>query len=104
MKKEKLKKIILYITGPGVLFVELIALFVHLFTPTNTRTWMIGGLFVFFVGFVPLYCYEYFRQEFGKEDKKSIRFNKKSGRTEWRGGNIHGKIPTKTKTHGKYFK
>lgn len=100
---ENLKKIILYITGPGVLFFELVALFVHLFTPLNARSWLIGGLIVFFVVFIPLYSYEYFRQEFGKEDKKPISFNKNKGRTEWRGGNIHGKIPTKTNTPGNYF-
>ena len=100
---EKLKKIILIIAGPGVLLVELVALFIHLFTSNNTRPWLIGGLIVFFVVFVPLYCYEYFRQEFGKADNKSISFNKNKGRTEWRGGNIHGKVPTKTKAPGKFF-
>lgn len=99
---EKLKKIVLYIAGPGVLFVEVVALFIHLFTSTNTRSWLIGGGIVFFVVFVPLYSYEYFKQEFGKADK-SISFNKNKSRTEWRGGNIHGKVPTKTKVPGKYF-
>ncbi len=101
---EKLKKIVLYISGPGVLFVELVALFLHLFTSANTRPWLIGGLIVFFVVFVPLYYYEYFRQEFRKEDKKTISFGKNKGHTEWRGGNIHGKIPTKTEAPGKIFK
>jgi len=100
---EKLKKIVLIIAGPGVLFVELVALFIHLFTSVNARPWLIGGLIIFFVVFIPLYCYEYFRQEFGKADKKSISFNKNKSRTEWRGGNIHGKVPTKTKAPGKYF-
>ncbi|KJF42031.1 hypothetical protein [Draconibacterium sediminis] len=100
---EKLKKIVLIIAGPGVLFVELVALFIHLFTSVNARPWLIGGLIVFFVVFIPLYSYEYFRQEFGKTDKKSISFNKNKSRTEWRGGNIHGKVPTKTKAPGKYF-
>lgn len=100
---EKLKKIVLIIAGPGVLFFELVALFIHLFTAVNARSWLIGGLIVFFVVFVPLYCYEYFRQEFGKADKKSISFNKNKSRTEWRGGNIHGKVPTKTKAPGKFF-
>ncbi len=99
---EKLKKIVLIISGPVVLFIELVALFIHLFTPVNTRPWLIGGLIVFFVVFVPLYSYEYLRQEFGKTDK-SISFNKHKSRTEWRGGNIHGKVPTKSKAPGKYF-
>nr|WP_319570913.1 hypothetical protein [uncultured Draconibacterium sp.] len=99
---EKLKKIVLIVSGPVVLFVELVALFIHLFTPVNMRSWLIGGLIVFFVIFIPLYAYEYFRQEFGKKDK-SISFNKNKSRTEWSGGNIHGKVPTKTKAPGNYF-
>ena len=90
--------------GPGVLFFELVALFIHLFTSTNTRPWLIGGIVVFFVVFVPLYSVEYFRQEFKKADKKPISISKNKERTEWRGGNIHGKVPTKTKAPGKYFK
>lgn len=101
---ERFKKIVLYVAGPGVLFFELVALFIHLFTSTNTRPWLIGGLVVFFVVFVPLYSVEYFRQEFKKADKKPISFSKNKERTEWRGGNIHGKVPTKTKAPGKYFK
>ncbi|MDX8339156.1 hypothetical protein SLH46_08200 [Draconibacterium sp. IB214405] len=101
---EKIKKIVLYISGPGVLFFELVALFIHLFTPVNTRPWLIGGLVVFFVVFLPLYSVEYFRQEFKKNDKKAISFGKNKGRTEWRGGNIHGKVPTKTEGPGKLFK
>lgn len=86
------------------MFFELVALFIHLFTPANMRPWLIAGLIVFFVGFIPLYSYEYFRQEFGKDDKKSMSFTTKNkSRTEWRGGNIHGKVPTKSKTPGKYF-
>jgi len=100
---EKTKKIILLIAGPGVLFVEAVALFIHLFTSANTRPWLIGGLVVFFVVFIPFYSVEYFRQEFKNDKKKSIRFRKSNTRTEWRGGNIHGKIPYKEERPGKLF-
>ena len=101
---ERIKKIVLYIAGPGVLFVELVALFIHLFTTTNTKSWMVAGFIIFMVVFVPLYSYEYFRQNF-KDDKskKSIHFNRSGSRTEWEGGNIHGKTPTKVKRPGRFF-
>lgn len=104
MRTEKVKKIVLYITGPGVIIVEFVALFIHLFTTTNAKTWIVGGLIVFFVVFVPLYSIEYFRQMF-KDDKKekSIRFSKRNTRTEWEGGNIHGKIPKENERPGKLF-
>lgn len=101
---EKLKKIVLYISGPGVLLFELIVLFIHLFTPNNTKAFMVAGLFVFFVVFIPLYAYEYFRQEFSKKEKGKLQFKKDKKRKEWRGGNIHGKVPSDTQTPGKLFK
>ncbi|NCB09324.1 MAG: hypothetical protein EOM73_14310, partial [Bacteroidia bacterium] len=67
---EKLKKTILYISGPGVLFVEIIAVFVQLFTSANAKPWIIGGLLVFFIVFLPLYSIEYFRQNFKNERNK----------------------------------
>lgn len=101
---EKLKKTILYISGPGVLFVEIIAVFVQLFTSANTKPWIIGGLLVFFIVFLPLYSIEYFRQNFKNErNKKAIQFRKKKTRKEWGGGNIHGKIPIETDRPGKMF-
>ncbi|WP_340113818.1 hypothetical protein [Maribellus mangrovi] len=99
----KLKKTILLIAGPGVLLVEAVALFVHLFTSTNAKPWLIGGLLVFFVVFIPMYAIEYFRQEFKTDEKKKMHFKRKGGRTEWRGGNIHGKVPLSTKKPGKLY-
>ena len=105
MKTEKVKKIVLYIAGPGVIIVEIVAIFIHLFTPANAKPWIVGGLIVFFVGFVPLYSIEYFRQMF-KDDKtnRSLQFNKRNTRTEWEGGNIHGKVPKESERPGKIFK
>lgn len=100
---EKFKKIILYIAGPGVVMVELVAVFIHFFSSGNTRPWIIGGLLVFFVVFIPLYSVEYFRQNFKNEKSKSIHFKKKKTRTEWEGGNIHGKIPKERERPGKMF-
>lgn len=101
---ERIKKIILYLSGPVVVVVELVALFIHLFTSTNTKSWMIGGFIIFMVVFVPLYSVEYFRQNF-KSDKsgKSIQFKRNKSRTEWEGGNIHGKTPIKVDRPGKLF-
>ena len=87
-----------------MLLILAVALFIHLFTPNNTRTWMVSALIVFFVIFIPLYAYEYFRQEFANENKKKLQFRKQKKRTEWRGGNIHGKVPTDHETPGKIFK
>jgi len=100
---KNLKKTILMIAGPGVILVEAVALFVHLFTPANTKPWIIGGLIVFFLVFIPLYSIEYFKQEFKRDTNKTIEFKRKKTRTEWRGGNIHGKIPTQEKRPGKIF-
>jgi len=98
------RKIILLVAGPGVLLYEAVALFVHLFTPVNTKLWLIGGLVVFFVVFIPLYGYEYFRQEFSADEKKKVHFKRKRGRTEWHGGNIHGKVPYDSEKPGRLFK
>lgn len=92
------------ISGPGMLLILGVALFIHLFTPNNTRSVMIAALIVFFVIFIPVYAYEYFRQEFAHENKKKLQFRKGKKRTEWRGGNIHGKVPTDSETPGKLFK
>ena len=98
------KKIILLIAGPGVLLVEAVALFLHLFTSVNTKSWLVAGVVVFFVVFVPLYAFEYFRQEFKYDREKKIHFKRKQGRIEWRDGNIHGKMPGKSEKPGKLFK
>lgn len=101
---EKLKKAILYIAGPGVIIVEAVAIFIHLFTAKDAKPLIIGGLFVFFIVFIPLYSFEYFRQNFrDNKDKKSIHFKRRKTRTEWRGGNIHGKVPTDVERPGKLF-
>ena len=100
---EKFKRIILYVAGPGVVVVEVVAIFVHLFTSGNAKPWIIGGLIVFFVVFIPLYSIEYFRQNFKKEKSKSVQFKKKKSRTDWEGGNIHGKIPKESERPGKMF-
>lgn len=101
---DRIKKIVLYLAGPVVLFVEMVALFIHLFTSINTKIWMIVGFVVFMIGFVPLYSVEYFRQNFKNDKtKKSISIKKDRSRTEWEGGNIHGKLPTKINRPGKLF-
>ena len=95
----------MYIAGPGVLFVELVALFIHLFTTTDTKSWMVVGFIIFMVVFVPLYSVEYFRQNIRNDkSKKSVRFKRDGSRTEWEGGNIHGKTPTKIERPGRFFK
>lgn len=101
----KIKKAVLYITGPGMGLVVLVALFFQIFTTVNAKSWIIGALFVFFVVFVPVYFVEYFRQNL-KESKtsKPIHFKKRETRTEWEGGNIHGKTPVKTKRPGRFFR
>lgn len=102
---EKFKKTVLMIAGPGVVVVEIVAIFIHLFTSGNAKPWIVGGLVVFFVIFIPLYSVEYFKQQFKKEkDKKGISFKKRVTRTEWEGGNIHGKLPTEVERPGKLFK
>jgi len=98
------KKTILLVTGPGVLFVEVIALFVQFFTSADAKPWIIGGLFIFFVVFIPIYAYEYFKQEFKASDQKKVHFKRKRGRTDWQGGNIHGKVPFESETPGRLFK
>lgn len=91
------------IAGPGVLLVEAVALFIHLFTTANAKPLIILGLVVFFVVFLPLYSFEYFTQEFKKGDKKTINFHRKKTRTGWHGGNIHGKVPYEEKRPGNMF-
>lgn len=91
------------VAGPGVLLVEAVAVFVHLFTARNAKAVIIGGLAVFFLIFIPLYSIEYFRQEFQHEKKKNLHFKRKNTRTEWRGGNIHGKVPHEEEKPGKFF-
>jgi Ni/Fe-hydrogenase subunit HybB-like protein len=98
------KKIMLVITGPGVLLFEAVVVFIQLFTTTDTRRWIFGGLIIFFVVFIPLYTIEYFKQEFRKDKNKQLHFRKKNTRTEWSGGNIHGKVPREEERPGKFFK
>jgi hypothetical protein len=101
---ERIKKIVLYIAGPVVIFVEIVALFIHFFTTTNTKSWMVAGFIIFMVVFVPLYSVEYFKQNFKNDkSKKSVQFKNNHQRTEWGGGNIHGKTPTKVDRPGKLF-
>ena len=100
---DKLKHNILLITGPGVILFETVVLFLHLFTPLNTRAWLVGGLLVFFVVFIPFYSIEYFRQEFKEEKDSKVRFRKKTKRMEWGGGNVHGTTPKETDGPGKLF-
>ena len=101
---EKLKKIIMLIAGPGILAIELVAIFIHLFTTTNTKPIIVIGLIIFFVVFVPLYSIEYFKQNFKNEPpSRIVRFKKRNERHEWEGGNIHGKTPTKSTQPGKLF-
>lgn len=102
---EKLKKTILLIAGPGILLVELVVIFIHIFTTVNLKPVIVIGFLIMLIVFIPLYSVEYFRQNFSDKKKdKNIRFKKDNSRTEWEGGNIHGKVPTKTERPGRYFK
>ena len=91
------------VAGPGVLLVEAVAIFVHFFTECNAKPVIIGGLVVFFLIFIPLYSIEYFRQEFQYDRRKDLHFKRKNTRIEWRGGNIHGKVPHEEEKPGKFF-
>ena len=102
---NKLKKTVLMIAGPGVVLVEIVAIYIHLFTSQNAKPWIVGGLLTFLVLFIPLYSVEYFKHNFkDKRENKAIQFKKRNTRTEWEGGNIHGKIPTQTERPGKVFR
>lgn len=102
---RKLKIALLLITGPGVIVVEFVAIYIYLFTSGNMKPWIIGGLIVFFVVFIPLYSVEYFKQKFkNSKENKSIQFKKRNKRIEWEGGNIHGKIPKEVERPGNFFK
>lgn len=102
---EKVKKVVLYISGPGMVLVILVAFFFHIFTTANAKSWIIGALIVFFVVFIPIYFVEYFRQNLEEsKTSMSIHFKKSEIRTEWEGGNIHGKTPVKTKRPGRFFR
>ena len=95
----------MYLSGPGVIAFLAVAMFFQLFTDTDLRSLIIGGLLILIVVFIPLYGIEYFKQNFRKgTPKKSIRFNKRNTRTEWEGGNIHGKVPKEHERPGKIFK
>jgi len=88
-----------------MVFVILTALFLQFFSEINAMAWIIGALIVFFIIFIPVYFVEYFRQNLKESDnKKPLYFKKRDTRTEWEGGNIHGKIPTQTKRPGKFFR
>jgi hypothetical protein len=102
---EKVKKVVLYVAGLGMGLVVLVALFFQIFTTINAKSWIIGALIIFVLVFVPVYFVEYFRQNL-KESKtsKPIHFKKRETRTEWEGGNIHGKTPVKTKRPGRFFR
>ena len=92
------------ITGPGIVAVELIVVFIHLFTPLNAKPLIIAGLVVLFIVFLPLYSVEYFKQNFKNDPSgRSVRFRKRNIRQGWEGGNIHGKTPTKSTQPGKLF-
>jgi len=102
---EKIKKIVLYVSGPGMALVVLVALFFQIFATANVKSWIVGALIIFFVVFVPVYFVEYFRQNVKESNtSKPIHFKKRETRTEWEGGNIHGKTPAKVKRPGRFFK
>lgn len=102
---EKIKKAVLYIAGPGMGLVVLVALFFQIFTTINAKSWIIGALIIFVVVFVPVYFVEYFRQNIKESNtSKPIHFKKRDTRTEWKGGNIHGKIPSEINRPGRFFK
>lgn len=91
-------------TGPGVLLVEAVAVFIQLFTEHNAKPVIVGGLVIFFLIFIPLYSVEYFKQEFQDDKKRNLHFKRKNTRTEWWGGNIHGKVPHETEKPGRLYK
>lgn len=102
---KNLKKTILYISGPGVLIYEAVVLFIHLFTPTDAKTYIVAGLLVFFIIFIPLYFIEYYKQNMmeSKNKKATVQFKDRGKRTEWGGGNVHGRTPTEIKRSGRFF-
>jgi hypothetical protein len=91
-----IKKILLYLSGPGVILYLGIILFIHLFIGKDMIVWMIPAFIVLFVVFIPLYAMEKFRQtdRRSRERDRTMQFSEKYRRTEWEGGNIHGKLPT----------
>ncbi|MBN1820982.1 MAG: hypothetical protein JXR31_01685 [Prolixibacteraceae bacterium] len=94
-----IKKILLYISGPGVILYLGIVLFIHMFKGKNMISWMIPAIVVFFVVFLPLFAIEKFKynDRHSREKNSHIQFSDKNRRIEWEGGNIHGKVPKKTK-------
>lgn len=101
---NKFKKILMYISGPGMVLVEVIAIFIQIFTEGNARSWMIGAFVIFIVVFIPLYFVEYYKQNLREAHKrKPFQFNKRNTRTEWVGGNIRGKVPKEVERPGKLF-
>jgi len=97
-----IKRILLYATGPGAIFYLGIVLFIHLFGGKNMIGWMIPAIVIFFVVFLPLFAVEKFRHDDRKsrDSKSEIQFSEKNRRTEWEGGNIHGKTPHHPKGRG----
>lgn len=97
-----IKKILLYLTGPGVVLYLGVILFIHLFAGKNMISWMIPAFVVFFVVFLPLFAFEKFKHndKVSRENGRNIQFGEKNRRTEWEGGNIHGRIPKKSKGPG----
>ncbi len=66
----KLKKTVLLISGPGILLVEIVAIFIQIFTTINAKPWIVGGFLIMLIVFVPLYSVEYFRQNFNGKNRK----------------------------------
>jgi len=97
-----IKKILLYLTGPGVILYLSIVLFIHIFHGINMIPWMIPAFVVFFVVFIPLFVAEKYKQDErrSRDKDRPIQFSDKTRRTEWEGGNIHGKVPKRSEGRG----
>lgn len=98
-QKMNVKKIILYVTGPGAILYLGVVLYIHIFLGKNMIFWIIPALVILCVVFFPLFVIEKFRHndQKSRERNPNIRFQEKNSRIEWRDGNIHGKVPRKTK-------
>jgi heme/copper-type cytochrome/quinol oxidase subunit 2 len=93
-----LKKIILYLTGPGAIIYLGVVFFIHLFTDKSMLLWMIPALIVFFLVFLPVYAIENFKHNDRKsrENNPDIQFGKNNSHIKSEGGNIHGHVSEKT--------
>ncbi len=67
-----MKKILLYIAGPGAIMLVGVSLFIQLFTVNSAKIGIIIGLVIFFFVFLPFYTIENIKSQDRKmkSDKK----------------------------------